>query len=433
MGVDGFRTSPYDTDWNNFGPRVGIAWKPFGSQKTVIRSGFGIFFAHPFDAGAPTAASLGFERSAQIDSPDNGVTAPFFLRDGVPSFSLTTPALNDSFGAVQLGRTPNTAVTFFETDRATGYSQQFNFTVQRELANAVLVEAGYLGNLSRKLSSPNLSLNQIEPDRLTPTSTQRDRPYPQFSNVSLQLPSLGVSNYHAFTAKVEKRFSGGFNLLSNYTYAKFLNNTSEGGASLGAEGGVYSNFYNRRADYGPSENDIRHRFTFNSVYELPFGRGRRFLNNSPLRHIVGGWGISTLITLQSGPPFTVTTQANTVFSAAGALRADVLRNPNLDASERTVQRWFDITAFQQPAPARFGNQGVNILRADGVINADAALLRNFGLGAEGRKLQLRGEFFNIANHANFGVPGRVLGAPGFGVVNSAGPGRRVQIGARIVF
>jgi hypothetical protein len=433
MGVDGFRTTPYDTDWNNFGPRVGIAWKPFGSQKTVLRSGFGIFFAHPFDAGAPTAASLGFERSAQIDSPDNGITAPFYLRDGVPSFSLTTPTLDDNFGAVQVGRTPNTAVTFFETDRATGYSQQFNFTVQRELAGAVLVEAGYLGNLSRKLSSPNLSLNQVEPDRLTPTSTQRDRPYPQFSNVSLQLPSLGVSNYHAFTAKVEKRFSRGFNLLSNYTYAKFLNNTSEGGASLGAEGGVYSNFYNRAADYGPSENDIRHRFTFNSVYELPFGSGRRFLSGSPLRHVLGGWGISTLITLQSGPPFTVTTQANTVFSAAGALRADVLRDPNLAAGERTVQRWFDTTAFQQPAPARFGNQGVNILRADGVINADAALLRNFGLGGEDRKLQLRGEFFNIANHANFGVPGRVLGAPGFGLVNSAGAGRRVQIGARIVF
>jgi hypothetical protein len=169
------------------------------------------------------------------------------------------------------------------------------------------------------------------------------------------------------------------------------------------------------------------------VYELPFGAGRRFLTGSPLRHVVGGWALSTLITLQTGPPFTVTTQANTVFSAAGALRADVLRDPNLPAGERTVERWFDPAAFQQPAPAQFGNQGVNILRADGIINGDAALLRNFGFGGEGRKLQLRGEFFNIANHANFGLPGRVLGAPGFGVVSSAGPGRRVQVGARIVF
>lgn len=433
MGIDGFRTTPYDTDWNNFGPRVGIAWKPFGSQKTVIRSGFGIFFAHPFDTGAPTAASLGFERSAQIDSPDNGITAPFYLRDGVPAFSLVTPPLDDSFGAVPVGQTGTTAVTFFETNRRTGYSQQFNFTVQRELAGSWLVEAGYLGNLSRKLASPNLSLNQVAPDRLSPTSTQRDRPYPQFSNVSIQLPSLGVSNYHAFTAKLEKRFSQGFNLLSTYTFAKFLNNTNEGGSVLGAEGGVYSNFYNRAADYGPSENDIRHRLTFNSVYELPFGSGRRYLSSSPLRYVLGGWGLSTLITLQSGAPFTVTTQANTVFSAAGALRANVVRDPNLPASERTVQAWFDTGAFQAPLPAQFGNQGVNIVRADGIINADAALLRNFSLGGEDRRLQIRGEFFNLANHANFGVPGRVLGAPGLGIVNSAGPGRRVQVGARLVF
>jgi hypothetical protein len=202
---------------------------------------------------------------------------------------------------------------------------------------------------------------------------------------------------------------------------------------LGAESGPYSDFYNRRADYGPSENDIRHRLTFNSVYELPFGQGRRFLTSSPLRHVFGGWGLSTLITLQSGAPFTVTTQANTVFSAAGALRADVLRDPNLSSGERTVQNWFDTAAFQQPAAGRFGNQGVNLIRADGIINADAAMLRNFSLGGEDRRLQIRGEFFNIANHANFGIPGRVFGAPGFGVVNSAGPGRRVQLGARLVF
>ena len=108
MGVNGYRTSPYDADWNNFGPRVGLAWKPFGSAKTVIRTGFGIYFAHPFDAGVPNATSLGYEVSASIASPDNGVTAPFYLRDGVP-VNPTSPTLTDAYGAVAPGDNPTRA------------------------------------------------------------------------------------------------------------------------------------------------------------------------------------------------------------------------------------------------------------------------------------------------------------------------------------
>src|SRR5262249_45698690 len=155
---------PYDTDWNNFGPRFGFAWRPL--KKTVVRGGFGIFFAHPFDHGAPNSASLGFEQSASLTTPDQGVTAPFLLRDGVPSVTLTRAALNASFGGVQAGGTATTAVTFYERDRATGYAQQFNFGIQHELPGNWLIEASYLGNLSRKLPSPNLPINQIAPDKL---------------------------------------------------------------------------------------------------------------------------------------------------------------------------------------------------------------------------------------------------------------------------
>jgi hypothetical protein len=148
-GIDGYRTSPYNTDWNNFGPRIGFAWKPFGSTKNVIRGGFGVFFAHPFDAGAPNSASLGYEVSAARTSPDNGVTPAFYLRNGVEGLSLEKPPLNDSFGAVRVGQAATTNVTFYETDRRTGYSMQFNLGVQREIG-AYVVEAQYIGNLSRK-------------------------------------------------------------------------------------------------------------------------------------------------------------------------------------------------------------------------------------------------------------------------------------------
>lgn len=434
MGVNGWRTNPYNADWNNFGPRFGFAWKPFGSQSTVMRGGYGIFFAHPFDAGAPASASLGFENSLTLNSPDNGITAPFYLRDGVPGFSLTPPTLNDSFGSVRVGQNPNTNVTFYEDNRGTGYAQQFNFGIQRELPGAVIVEATYLGNLSRKLPSSNLSLNQIRPEILGPSNqSQRDRPFPQFTGVSVLLPPLGVSSYHALVARFDKRFSAGFNILATYTWSKFLNNTNEGGSVLGAEGGPYSDFYNRRNDWGPSENDVRHRLTWSSVYELPFGKGKRFLSDSWTRHIVGDWGVGTVVLLQSGAPFTVTTQVDTRNAfAAGALRADVLRDPNLSGDERSLTRWFDTSALAQPAAYRSGNQGVNILRSDNIVNFDVSLLKNIPIG-ETRKFQLRGEFFNIANHADFGNPGRVLGAPGFGVVATARAPRRVQVGARLVW
>lgn len=433
MGVDGFRTKPYDTDMNNFGPRIGFAWKPFGATKTVLRGGWGAFFAHPFDAGAPTSASLGFEISAQIISPDNGVTIPFYLGQGVPAYNVVKPPLNDRFGAVPVGTNPNTNVTFYEENRRTGYAMQHNFTIQHDIGGGWLLEAGYLANLSRKLASSNLSINQVRPELQSPAANQRLRPFPQFTNVLLALPSLGVSNYHGLLIRAERRFAQGFNFLGTYTWSKFLNNTNEGGAVLGAEGGPYSNFYNRRADYGPSENDIRHRATVSSVWEIPVGRGRKFLSNTAWGEIVGGWNLGALMTLQSGAPFTVTTQQNTVFSAAGALRADVSRNPNLPANERTLDRWFDTAAFSQPALAQFGNQGVNILRADGIATLDLTVMRVFRLWSEASKLQVRGEAFNTLNHTNFGIPGRVLGAPGFGVVASARAARTLQVGLRLTY
>ena len=433
MGVDGYRTTPYDTDMNNFGPRFGFAWKPFGNTKTVVRGGWGVFYAHPFDAGAPSSASLGFELSASISSPDNGVTIPFRLQDGVPGYSPTKPPLNDSFGAVRVGQNPTTAVTFYEEGRRTGYSMQHNFTIQRDIGGGWLFEAGYLANLSRKLASSNMSINQVPPERLTPTSTQRDRPFPHFSNVSILLPSLGVTNYHAMLVRAEKRFARGFNFLGTYTWSKNLNNTNEGGSTLGAESGPYSNFYNRRADYGPSENDIPHRLTLSSVWELPFGKGRAFLKDSPVRHLLGGWGLGGVFTAHSGPPFTVVTQVSSVYSAIGATRANVSRNPNLPTGQRRLDRWFDTDAFSQPAPATFGNQGVNILRADGIVTLDLSIQRNFSLGSEQRKLQFRAEMFNTANHPNFGIPGRAFGGPGFGVVSSARDPRSVQLGLRLVY
>lgn len=430
-GIDGWPTRISEPDWNNFGPRLGLAWRPFGRKGTVIRAGGGVFFAHPFDHGAPSSAALGYEKSASLQTPDNGITAPFFLKDGVPSVQLSGVALTPGFGAVRLGQSTTTAVTFYERTRRSGYSQQFNLGIQQEI-QGILFEVSYLGNLSRKLGNSNLTINQIPPERMGARATQRDRPFPQFSNVSLQFPTLGVTNYHAGIIKVEKRFSRGFNFLGSYTWAKNIGSADPGGGGLG-DVPLYQDLYNRKNDKGPGELDINHRFAWSSVYELPFGSGRRWLSDSPWRSVLGGWSFGAIAVLQSGPPFSLWTQTNTTNAfSAGSQRVDLLRDPSLPSSQRSVERWFDVDAVAAPKELTFGNAGNGILRADGQINFDFSLIKNFYF-REDTYLQFRAEMFNAFNHANFGLPGHTLGGPGFGIVSNAAPGRIVQFGLRAVF
>jgi hypothetical protein len=436
-GIDGWPETNFDADYNNFAPRFGFAWKPFGSQKTVVRGGYGIFYAHPYDHGVPNLTSLGFERSANLSTPDNGNTAPFYLRDGVPAVNPGGEELTAGFGAVPVGRNGTTNVQFYERSRRIGYAQQFNFGIQRQLAAGIVVEVSYLGNLGRKLSMANININQIPPDRVDEIRRagvfrQAYRPYPQYNGVIVVQPSMGVTDYHAGVLKLEKRFSSGVSFLSTYTWSKNIGNLDANAGDLGDDQ-QYSDYYNRRLDKGPEGLDINHRFTWSSVYELPWGRGRRWLTSGALSQILGGWTIGAISTMQTGGPFTVTTQTNTtnVFSS-GAQRANVLRNPNLPNSEKRLDRWFDTSAFQAPEPFTFGNAGRGIVRGDGRINFDFSLSKTFYV-RENVSIQLRGETFNAFNHPDFGLPGRSLGGPGFGVISSATDARVTQLGLRIGF
>lgn len=427
--------TPYKTDWNNFGPRLGFAWKL--TDKTVVRGGAGIFFAHPFDRGAPNSATLGFERSATLSSGDAGTTPIFVLNAGPPALNLAAPVRNDSFGSVRVGSAPNTAPTFFESNRPSGYAQQFNLGIQREFNGGFLVEISGLGNLGRRLASPNLNMNQITPSVLASipanvTPAQKDRPFPQFNNVAILAPTIGTSNYYAGILRAEKRYAKGFNLQGSYTWSKFLTDTDDGGSVVG-NGFGYSNYYNRRADYGPSGNDIRHRLSVSGVYDLPFGKGKKYLTNPVASAVLGNWNLSSIVVLQSGPPVNVTTQVNNTFAfSAGGQRADVIGNPELPKSERTLTRWFNTAAFAQPANRTFGSAARGIVRGDGVVTFDFTARKNFAF-TEKRVLQFNVDFFNAFNHPNFGVPGGGFGAPGFGVVGSANPGRTLQAGLRFAY
>ena len=289
-----------------------------------------------------------------------------------------------------------------------------------------------LSNIGHKLPNTNLPINQILPSVLSAAhSVQADRPFPQFTNVTILSPTIGDSRYFAGYVRVSKRFTKGLNLNASYTRATFLDNSFEGGSTVGADGGTYSNAYNRRADWGPSANDIRHRVTISSVYELPLGPGKRFFNSGLKGTLIGGWTLGSVVVVQSGAPFTVTTNTNNTNAfSAGNQRADVLRNPVLPDGQQDVKRWFDITAFAQPAPYTFGNGARDNMRGPGTINVDASILRNFKI-REVATLQFRGEFLNAPNHTNLGLPGAAFGSAAFGQINSAKPARVMQIGMKL--
>jgi hypothetical protein len=400
-------------------PRVGFAWKPVFLKNTVVRSSYGIFYGPPLPGS--NTASAGFETSGSFQTPDNGITAPFLLRDGMPAVPATSN-LGPGFGAVPFGRPIQFSPEFFDRQRQLGYSQQWNLTIQREIGWSTVTELSYMGNVGRKLNGPNTSINQVPVDQMAAGNAQVRRPFAQFGNVTLISPFWGNSSYHSFNAKIEKRFSDGLNFLANYTFSKFIDDVASG-FEAGATSGGIQNIYDRSAEKALSGNDVRHRLSASGVWELPG-------NNV----FIKGWSFGLIAVLQGGAPIGATVQVNNCncFNP-GALRANVLRDPTLPSDQRTVERWFDTTALAAPAPFTFGNAGRSIMRGPGLLNMDMSLIRTFTF-TERWKMQFRAEGFNFINRANFEDPGIAVGAPNFGVINATRTNARsIQLGLKLMF
>jgi hypothetical protein len=424
-GRNGVPRSAFNMDRNNFGPRLGFAYRALAH--TVVRGGAGIIYGASVNSIVGTAAALGFSTDARITSPQIGFVPAMRLREGFPSVNrVPVEQLGPGFGAVPVGSPTNTAVTFFQRDRATPISYQYNLDLQHELAPNLLLELSYMGNLSRKLTAPDLPINQVRPELMGPGNAQVRRPFPQFTNVSMINPAIGSSSYHGGFVKVEKRYSQGLSLLAHYTYSKFIDDV-ESFTEIG-EVGSYMNYYNRRLDKGRSGSDVRHRAVLSGVYDLPFLRNRGWLTT-----LFGGWRVGLIGSMQSGPAFTVFSFVNeTNAFTPGANRADLIGNANLPDSERTLSRWFNTAAFANPAPFYFGTSGRGIMTGPGLVNVDSSFAKRFPI-KENWRAEIRGEFFNFFNHTNFNLPGRSVNAPTYGVINSARAARSGQLAFRIDF
>ncbi|HTM47926.1 MAG TPA: carboxypeptidase regulatory-like domain-containing protein [Bryobacteraceae bacterium] len=424
-GRNGVPRSAWDFDGNNFGPRAGFAWHVF--DKTVIRGGGGIAYGAAVNSIVGTAAALGFSTDVRIAASQSGVTSAMRLRDGFPAVTRpTVDQFGPGFGAVAVGASPNTAVTFFERSRPTPVSLQYNFDIQHELPGALLLDVGYLANLSHHLTAPDLPINQVPPSLIGPGNAQVRRPFPQFTNVSVLNPPLGNSTYHAAVLKVERRFQRGFSLLAHYTFSKFIDDV-ESFTEFG-DVGSYMDFYNRGHDKGLSGSDVRHRAVLSAVYELPFLRKRGLVTT-----LFGGWKLGAITSFQAGPAFTVFSGTNqTNAFNPGTVRADVIGQGSLSDSERTLGRWFNTGAFAAPAQFRFGTAGRGTMSGPGLANVDASFIKSFAI-RENLRTELRAEFFNLTNHTGFNLPGHSVGTPAFGVISGSRPGRSTQLALRVEF
>ncbi|MEO7650966.1 MAG: hypothetical protein ABIZ80_10905, partial [Bryobacteraceae bacterium] len=249
------------------------------------------------------------------------------------------------------------------------------------------------------------------------------------------------STYHGLLGKVERRFANGFSVLFSYTWSHVISDAASS-----------SNFDNTpsnpqcrcdlRSEKGPAAFDIRHRAVLSYAYELPFGKGKMLLNQGGvLNKVVGGWQVNGISAFQSGPPFTLATPGDNASIGSSAQRPNLVGDPwsGFDRSAPVEQRgvnagtyYYNRAAFALPAQFTLGNLGKNTIFAPGSQNWDLSLFKNTSI-TERLNTQLRAEFFNAFNHPNFGVPGRTINQPAFGVISSAAPSRVVQFGLKLIF
>jgi Carboxypeptidase regulatory-like domain/TonB dependent receptor/TonB-dependent Receptor Plug Domain len=411
VGTSNIGPTAWKLQTTNFAPRFGIAWRPFADSRTVVRGGYGIFYNLLPDGNGISQLFRGIPFRANQT----------FTNTATQQLATWTNPYPSNVGVAVGGYTPN-GVAY---DLKTPYVQQWSFGLEREIAHDLVLETTYLGSKGTHLLLSR-NLNQPAPG---PGAIQARRPYPQWGSITW-VDAVGTSTYHSLAVRLERRYSNGLSLLASYTYSHSID---QGGGSGDGESAIQDP-RNIAANTGSSDFDIRHRLVTSIVYQLPFGKGRGLGGQLPalLRAPISNWETTAIVTLQSGPPFSVVTSTD-ISNTGGANRPFLVGDPSvLDPSPT---RWFNTAAFSitlPPGVYSYGNLGRNTLRADGTQNLDLGIFRNFAL-REKLGLQFRGEIFNVLNHPNFGLPIHDASSSTFGqVTQTSTASRQIQFGLKLV-
>jgi hypothetical protein len=413
-----------DRDWNNFAPRVGLAYQI--DQKTVFRSGFGMFYGQP-DA-------ISFFGDARFQN-----LPPEFTEITFPSDRLTQPSNIVAKGfptglipatTVQENVFVNTAPRFIPTQ----YSMQWFADLQRQLPGDMVLTLSYIGNGDRNITQIR-NLNQ--PLTPGPGTVKSRSPWPYFGWIVFRDPS-GNSSYHAATIKLEKRYSRGLTLMGSYTYSHAIDDVAEALTSAGGQ--ELQDSYNLSRNRGNSSFDLRQAFVLSTVYELPFGRGKQWMTRGgPLDWTLGGWQVGGILNMRTGTPFTPlvsvdisnTGTSNPTGGVANQNHPNRVGNGNR-SSGQSITQWYDVSAFRVPANYTYGNSGRNILYGPGFKNLDLNISKNF-VFLENKRIEFRAEAFDASNTPHFALPAANIDLATAGRITSAGAPRQIQFGLKLVY
>jgi hypothetical protein len=392
------RTNPSE---KNFQPRIGVAWRPFG-QNTVVRGGYSVF-----------TEQIGRFARAQGTGPYQ-LSETFFNNTGT---LLPWP---NPFPAGS-GSIASQSVSGYPIGTENGRIHQFNLTLEREI-NDIGLRLSYQGSRSRGMNY-TIEVNKPEPSFTAFTAARR--PWSQFVS-AMYARNDGAANFNALTLQAQRK-AGAVTFDVHWTLAS-----------------NYWNYQNLENPYAPlfwerDPNTVRQRFVINSVWQLPFGKGKRYLANANAftNQVLGGWQLYWVAFMETGQFFGTTfTGADPSNTNTTTGRTDRIANGNLPSSERQLNRWFDTTAFVRPPNGRFGNSGTNVLEGPGLHMHNLTLGKTFPITERLRfTFMVAGQ--NILNHANFNNPASNISAPGsLGVISStraAAPARQIMLRGRLQF
>lgn len=406
-------------DLNNFAPRVGIAYRL--TEKTVIRAGGGIYYGEADYVSQEVGRfQVGPPNRLEFQDPQPRETTRYRVQEGFPPLPPPPPTN-------EIPNPGQASVVIVPEFLPTMYAGQWFFDLQHTLPGDTLVSVGYNGSSASHLATSS-NINQP----LTPHPTIRAldrRRNVTFRTFDVRENSLN-SNYNSLTVKAEKRYTQGLTFLSSFTWA---HNIDYGNEALNEDqAGGRAEPYNVGLNRASSALDRRLAYTVSFLYELPFGLNRRFLRSGPASWVLGGWQVGGILSLLSGVPldhsFNQDNQNN-----GGAVRGNLLRDPNLPSSQRSIERWFDTGFVEASAPGVIANAGRNLIISPARNNFDFIAAKNFHLPWEGHSVQFRFEAFNFTNTAHFGTPNTSVGGTAVARINEAEDGRLIQFGLKYSF
>jgi len=436
---------------NNFGPRFGAVYR--ATDKTIVSSGYGLVWIEMAGITTPfTTPTFPFLQDVSLRTLDN--IAPAFILANGPT--VTPVALTPTAGLGQ---------GVFAVDRTlgSGYAQQWNVSVQRELTTNTAVEVSYVGSKITHVGIPDSNINQLTEDQLklgpallvrvpnpffgiiprsssigdpTVTVAQLMKPYPEYTAVSFYRKNVGTTKYHGLAVSIRQRLSRGLTYSAAYTRSKLTDIASavfDASILTGPlTNAAVADSHNLERDRDYSAGDIPHYFGASLVWDLPIGEGRAKHPRGVVGLLASRWSIATMVTLQSGVPIPVTQTNSLGYAGFTSQRPNLVGDPTLPADHRTPAQWFNTSAFATANQFSLGTASRNPVRGPAYRDVDLALTRVVAVGRD-RALDLRAEVFNLLNTVNFGAPAALLGAANFGTITTALDPRVVQLAVKFSF